>query len=320
MEVNSKVVVMADKQFVMSLAKFVIAVAWADGNMTDEEVYALKDLLFTLPDLSVESGDEWVQLGMYMDTPVGQDERERLMSELLDKITSPADKDMVMRTLRGLVKSDGEISEEEESVLADLDRALDSKSTGLLGIISKAVNNAIGKRVHRVALGPNREERIDDYIHNAVYYHLVSDFERQGIGIDISDEQIRKLCLAAGLMARIAWVDEEISEDEKKAMSDALIKHWDLDRHLAELVCEISVSRTVKGLDYVRLTRSFYECTTVEERVEFLSILFQIANSCSKTSHDEIEGIRKIATSLHLSHDVFIDAKLTVSREDRKGL
>ena len=56
---------MADKQFIMDLAKLVIAAAWADGELTNEEVNALKDLLFMLPDLS---GEEWLGLELYMDS------------------------------------------------------------------------------------------------------------------------------------------------------------------------------------------------------------------------------------------------------------
>jgi hypothetical protein len=37
---------MAEKQFVLDLAKLVIAVAWADGTLVNEELNAVKDLLF----------------------------------------------------------------------------------------------------------------------------------------------------------------------------------------------------------------------------------------------------------------------------------
>ncbi len=52
----------------------------------------------------------------------------------------------------------------------------------------------------------------------------------------------------------------------------------------------------------------------------FLKSLFQIANASEKTSFDEIEEIRFIAQQLKLSHSDFIEAKLTIPREDRKGL
>jgi uncharacterized tellurite resistance protein B-like protein len=85
-------------------------------------------------------------------------------------------------------------------------------------------------------------------------------------------------------------------------------------------VRDISLSRVVRGLDYPRLTRSFFECTTAGERTAFLKSLFRIANASNMTSHDEIEKIRRIAGSLKVSHQDFIEAKLSIPSEDRNGL
>jgi len=49
-----------------------------------------------------------------------------------------------------------------------------------------------------------------------------------------------------------------------------------------------------------------------------MKCLFRIANASEKTSYDETEEIRKIATSLKLTHKDFIEAKLTIPDEDRE--
>ena len=40
----------------------------------------------------------------------------------------------------------------------------------------------------------------------------------------------------------------------------------------------------------------------------------------SKTSFEEIEEIRSIVKGMDLTHQDFIDAKLRIAQEDRKGL
>ena len=70
-----------NKPFVMKLSKVVIAAAWADGELHGDEVNSLKDLLFSLGEIS---GDDWVELEIYMDSPVRTDERERLLGSLLE--------------------------------------------------------------------------------------------------------------------------------------------------------------------------------------------------------------------------------------------
>ncbi|MHC4145943.1 MAG: TerB family tellurite resistance protein [Planctomycetota bacterium] len=86
----------------------------------------------------------------------------------------------------------------------------------------------------------------------------------------------------------------------------------------AQVVAEISCNRTLKGLDYFHLTKEFFDCTGIHERRKFLKCLFQIANAANKTSYDETEEIRKIAKSLKLSHNDFIEAKLTIPDENEK--
>ena len=73
------------------------------------------------------------------------------------------------------------------------------------------------------------------------------------------------------------------------------------------------------GLDFFRLSNGFFECTSLNERRTFLRTLFRVANASNKTDAKEIEEIRKVAVGLKLAHKDFIDAKLSISREDRNG-
>ena len=66
--------------------------------------------------------------------------------------------------------------------------------------------------------------------------------------------------------------------------------------------------------------KRFNDFTTLAERKDFLDCLFAVANAAEKTSFEEIEEIREIAKGLELSHQDFIEAKLAIPREDRKGL
>ncbi len=121
-------------------------------------------------------------------------------------------------------------------------------------------------------------------------------------------------------MARVAWVDKAVCEQEKNSVSRALAEGWQLPENEAQLIMEISHQRIMKGLDFVQLSTGFCDYTTVPERRAFLKGLFAIANAAGKTSSEEIEEIRAIAKGLELGHQDFIDAKLTISREDRSGL
>jgi uncharacterized tellurite resistance protein B-like protein len=308
---------MAERMFILDLARLVVAAAWADGELKNEEINALKDLLFNLEDVT---GREWAELEMYMDSPVAPEETERLLGVVLRQIESEKDKELVVKTLENLFRADGVVSSAEQALLEEIEKALSEVGTGLAAKLSKILRGAVSRRGSKLASGPQRDGRIDDYLKNTIYYQLKSQGGQKGTEIDLPEQKLRKLCLAGGLLARIAAVDKEISEQEKQAIEKVLGTQWGLSARETRIVAEVSCDRTLKGLDYFRLARGFFECTTLDERREFLKCLFRIANASNKTSYEETEAIRKIAGSLKLTHEDFIEAKLTIPDEDRELL
>ena len=118
----------------------------------------------------------------------------------------------------------------------------------------------------------------------------------------------------------LAHTEKDMHVAEENAMRQALKDGWNLPPNEASLVTEVSCKKAVKGLDFSRLCREFFDITGHDERVEFLKCLFRIANAAGRTSHDEIERIRDVSVHLKIDHREFIAAKLTISREDRAGL
>ncbi|HSR67823.1 MAG TPA: TerB family tellurite resistance protein [Acidobacteriota bacterium] len=302
----------------MSLAKLVIATAWVDGELKASEVNVLKDLIYSWGDVSEE---EWTMLEAYMDSPVHEAERQRLLEEVLAKVVTKRDKSLVVGTLRRLVESDGKVHESERQALQRIEEAVEAKGTGLGGLLSSLVGGAVSRRSDIVEQSPAREERLDDFIRNKIYFQLVSEVEaRDDVTIDLPEDEQRKLCLAGGMLAQVALTDSEIDEPEMEKLRQVLRRQWDISPAAAELVAEISVDRAVRGLDQFRLTRTFFELTDHDERRRFLFSLFKVANAVNKTSFEEIEKIRQLARALKLPHDDFIAAKLSINSEDRHGL
>jgi len=308
---------MTEKTFIMDLARLLIAAAWVDGELSDEEINALKDLLFAIPDIS---GEEWKHLEIYMDSPVTPEESEELLDRVLAGIRSKEDKALVIDTLGKLFQADGIISQEESALLQEIEATLAKTGTGIFGNMSRMLKTSVNRRSQTSRAATQRESRIDDFIMNTVYYQLESELLKKGIKISLPEQQIRKLCFAAGLLAKIAAVDAGISDNERSTIKSILAEEWGLSGQEADLVTEISCHRALKGLDYYRTTRGFFDCTTHDERKAFLNCLFKIANASEMTSSKEAEEIRRISNSLKLPHKDFIEAKLTIPREDREVL
>ena len=113
-------------------------------------------------------------------------------------------------------------------------------------------------------------------------------------------------------MARVAHVDRHTSEGELEAMVDAIRQGWNLTADAAAFVAEVAVSGVSAEVDNFRLTREFFTCTTPEERLRLIHVLFAVAAADGDLSFAETEEIRTISIGFKLTHNQFINAKLKV--------
>lgn len=305
---------MSRSSLILSLAKVIIAAAWADGEISNDEINSLKDLLFHLPDIT---GREWAMLEMYIDAPVSRQERARLIAELQDELRSASDRDFALEALDKIIRADGTVSEREKLAAQEIRQAIEESDTGLFGMMNRLIKGPVTRRTEAAAVGPNREKYFEDYIKNRVYYGVKVRQDTAQEKIDLPNQELRRLSLAAGLMARVAHVDDAVSEHEKEAIAQTLVSGWDVDPQAAEFVAEVAIDEISPEMDYYRLTRSFFEQTSEAERIRFLDVLFAVAAADGFVSSPEIEEIRALSLGFKLPHKTFIEAKVKVAREKR---
>jgi uncharacterized tellurite resistance protein B-like protein len=302
---------MSNEQLIITLAKVLIAAAWADGELTLEETNSMKDLLFRLPQLSAR---QWASLQMYIESPVGEAERTRLVEDLRAAIASPADRDLALNSLQEMMEADGQISTKEEAVMAEIVAAIESVDVGLLGRLFKGMT---GRHAQSVANAPNREDYFEDFLNNKVYYGVRRRLDLGETELKIGDDALRTLSLAGGVMAQVAQINPQVTDAEVDTMVEALQTHWHLKPEEAAFVAGVAVSETAGLMDQSRLVREFADACGPEERAEFLDVLFAVAAADGEATYDEIEELRTIARWLKLSHEQFIEAKLKIPRARR---
>jgi hypothetical protein len=119
-----------------------------------EEINSLKDLLFRLPELT---GREWAMLEIYIEAPVGEAERQRLVEQLLDQLRTSSDKALAMRALDELANADGMVTEQERTVVEVIRSEIEQVGVGIFGQIGKMVSGSIARRQQALLL---RDERL----------------------------------------------------------------------------------------------------------------------------------------------------------------
>jgi len=305
---------MPNENLILTLAKVIIAAAWADGEVQTEEVNSLKDLLYHLPEIT---GREWAMLEMYMESPIGADERVRLVEQLQAALRTNKDKAMAIKALQDLIAADGVVTEPEKKIAGEIEQMIRSAQTGLFKQIGIALFSPLQRRSEAAGSPANREDLFDDFIKNRVYYGLQIRKGEAGAELDIPEEKLRKLSLAGGLMARVAHADSEITDEEFHAFSKILQDSWGIRAEEADFVTEVALAEISTSMDYFRLTRRFFEQTDESERIRFLDVLFAIAASDGMATAEEIEEIRNLTRGLKLTHQDFIQAKIKVPKEKR---
>lgn len=313
---------MNDRDVILKLARVIIAAAWADGEISHEEINSLKDLLFRLPQFgngqsAQLSAQEWARLEMYIETPVDAEERGRLVADLQDSLGSPEQRALVREALEEMIEADGVISDSEREVVNEIQEALESVDKGLFSGLQRFVGGAVQKRSEAVANAPNREIYFDDFIKNKVYYTVQQRLSSGGLAFEITDEELRLLSLAGGLMAKIAQIDRVVTEEEFNTIAESIQSNWEISSEAATFVAEVAVSAVDVTYDSFRMMRELVGLTTEDQRRRFLIALFAVANADGDISFDETEEIRLVAKGINLTHRDFIDAKLEALGQER---
>ena len=304
---------MSDKDLMLTLAKVIIAAAWSDGEMTQEEVSSLKNMLLWSAsgqrrDLQINQR-EWAMLEMYVASPVDATEREQLVQKLQAELRTPQDRKLALSALQKIIQADGAVTKQEQVMADEITAALEDVNLGVFGQLGRLVRQSVNGQTLE------REQYLDDFIKNRVYYALRRHLDSSGAELNLPEDELRKLSLAGALMAQVAQVDREVEQDEFDQMIEALQTGWAITPEAATFVAEIATSEIDPSEDHFRLVSEFANSTTLDERAGFLEVLFAVAKADGEISFAETEEIRSIANTLLLPHKQFIEAKLKVSNQ-----
>ncbi|MBX0326297.1 TerB family tellurite resistance protein [Oscillochloris sp. ZM17-4] len=293
----------------MALAKVIIAAAWADGHLASDEVNSLKNILAELGQTGGSgemalTANEWGELEIYLHSPVDAAERARLVDGLAAALRGPGDRALALAALDQMLRADRVITGEERAVADQIRAALERVDLGLIAQIGRLLRGA------NPAGGPNREQYLEEFLNNRIYYAV-----RQRLGVAPEDDlgipadEAHTLALAGGLLARVARVDNVVTEAEFVRIAEALESGWGISRERAALVAEVALAESTADLDYFRLTKEFADGASVEDRVRFLDALFAVSAADGEISSDESAEISRITASINLTHSHFVAAK-----------
>jgi uncharacterized tellurite resistance protein B-like protein len=307
---------MARRALVMALAKVIIAAAWADHDLSNDEVNSLKQLLLRLRVGTGAEGhltvSETAEVDIYLAAPVGEAERARLVQELAAQLHGPGERTLAFEALDELFRADGVITPQERAVAEEIHAALGQVDMNIFARLGRVVGGALGADKARV---PRREDMIDDFLKNRIYFAVRQRLSLQpDAALGLGDAEARMLCLAGGLLAHIAAADATIAAAERSAIEQALVASWGITPTGAALVAEVALSEAARSIDVFQLTNELRTTASRELRLGFLDAAFAVAAADGKVSAEESAEISRMAQGIGLVHAEFVAAKLRVGR------
>ena len=129
-----------------------------------------------------------------------------------------------------------------------------------------------------------------------------------------TEDKLSEIACLSGLLARVAFVDLNIEEAEKKRISFSLEKWIQLTPEIANKITHITCQEIEKlaGTENHLYTRFLKDNLPTNKRYQILEMLFSVAASDGNADNAESEEIRIISKGLGLEHHHFIAARASV--------
>ncbi len=304
---------MTQPKVLLNLGHALIAAAWADGELDRKELQSLKDLLFRLPGLRPE---HWAELERRAEIPVDEVERERLIGNLSQSIATEEDRRLVLGAIDQLLRTDSEFGQAEREVMEEIRRASEVNDTSVWHELKRFLQ--VPLRLRANAQGTELPQQRLKELNRAILREVSDRIAEDEQDLDLSERELKRLCLAGGLLAHVAEVDRRVDEGERLVMVEALKDGWGLSEAVARAVTEVVLIHSGDDFDLHRSLREFFSLTSEAERISFLDVLFAVAAGDGQVSFQEQEEIRLICMGLKLSNVHYIAAKTRVPQDRRE--
>lgn len=286
--------------------KVLACMAWADEEVTRAEIHWIGRLMH---DFEL-SGDEQMQVQLYLDEKVGVEEARRVTRRFLARVRRPGQRRQLVAAVETLLDANERRTPAQQEWLQELHDAIAESSGSFLldGLRSVLrIGSAIDDKTDS-----GREAHLHDFIHNRVLFKLRHRVGAKLLERETQPDKLKEMTLCAAFLARVGYVDEEFLSQEKQFIVELLAEDWGLSPSLAEAVSGVAMDAAAGGLDLFRLVQEAKKTLSIHKRKMLLEALFALALAEGKISGGETEEIRKIAHGLELSHREFIHAKLKV--------
>lgn len=292
--------------FNVALGKTLIAAAWVDGELNQQEMACLKKIILQLPGITF---DDWRKLKIYLAYPLTKPEQVKVAERFAEQVYLKHHRQNAWESMLAVIRADGGVNLEEKKFAEEIDLALSDNAESFLRTLKfYFFKHSIFNQEAWPEEQTGREKFIHEFFDNPVYFLFRKAILNKDISVVQSKPELQKICLFSALLAWMAKVDDKINFPELKQIRAILKKTCGLSDEVAKCIQEVSFSIDANDLELSEVVTSLREVTHRYERNDLFHALSRLLVIDGEVTDEELESLRTIALYLEISQEVWIDA------------
>jgi uncharacterized tellurite resistance protein B-like protein len=137
-------------------------------------------------------------------------------------------------------------------------------------------------------------------------------FNQLAVAKPTQETEISTNLACAFLLVEVMLADGELADKEKQLIIEILQQHFNLSADEAEKLIKHAIDTSAQATDYYQFTKRINEAFSIEQKINMVTFLWQVAKADGEVSSIEQHTIRKIADLLHLRHNEYVQSKRIV--------
>lgn len=286
----------------LAFLKALIAAAWADGELGNQEIRTLSYYLqrFQITDA------EYEELQPLLESPIRPEFARAVLEEQLKELDSPEDRRTLMAAVEDLLVVDDRLDPREGEFLQTLRELTRHVPTAQLFISRlKALWSSTAPRSATLSRTVDRflQKRLLEYFRGRIAVARA----RAGLSVRdaVSDPDLYRVVIWAGLLSHVAAADRSLCPAEQDQLLDLLSVTGDIPRPDLEVIASAFSDGSLDGVDLPVLVRELTQTGTAEDAAMLLDGLFLVAAADGKLHDRELRVIHQIAESAGFSENAF---------------
>jgi uncharacterized tellurite resistance protein B-like protein len=296
---------MSDDPRRLAFLKTLVAAAWADGELSPQEIRTISQYLQRFRVDEAEAAEIQELLRRRLDSR----QATRLLEEQLRVLSTAEEQRTLVAAVEDLLLSDNRLDPREAAFLRQIRELTREVSTPQL-FVSRLralwARAPSGTGARGGSVGQFLQNRLLDYFRGRIA--LARARAGQSVEDGVTDADLYRAVIWAGLLSEVARVDARLCPAEEDQLLGLLSVAGPVPRPDLEVIVSAFNDGSLVGLDLSMLVREFLKLVSPDDAALMLDGLFLVAAADGKLQDREVTLIRSIAQGAGFPEQTFLAA------------